>query len=62
MCPLLYLLYTSKLFSILKNKHIGYADDSAVIVVEPSPGVGAAVAESLNHDLCKVPVWCDLWG
>ena len=27
-CPLLFLLYTSELFSILENKLIGYADDS----------------------------------
>ena len=27
LCPLLYLLYTSELFSILDSKLIGYADD-----------------------------------
>ena len=27
--PLLFLLYTSELFSILENKLIGYADDSS---------------------------------
>ena len=29
--PLLFLLYTSELFSILENKLIGYADDSTVM-------------------------------
>ena len=37
--PLLFLLYTSELFSILENKLISYADDSTVMAVVPSPGV-----------------------
>ena len=37
--PLLFLLYTSELFSILENKLIGYADDSTLTAVVPSPGV-----------------------
>ena len=48
---LLFLLYTSELFSILENKLIGYADDSTLIAVGPSPGFRVTVAESLNHDL-----------
>ena len=46
--PLLFLLYTSELFSILENKLIGYADDSTLIAVV--------------HDLCKVSELFDLWG
>ena len=34
--PLLFLLYRSELFSILKNKLIGYADDSTLMAVVPS--------------------------
>ena len=60
--PLLYLLYTSELFSILKNKLIGYADDSTLMAVVPSPGVRVAVAESLIRDLGRVSEWCDLWA
>ena len=56
--PLLFLLYTSKLFSIL----IGYADDSTLMAVVPSPGARVTVAESLNRDLVRVNAWCDLWG
>ena len=37
--PLLSLLYTSELFSILENILIGYADDSTLIAVVPPPGV-----------------------
>ena len=60
--PLLFLLFTSELFSILENKLIGYADDSTLIAVVPSPGVRVTVAESLNRDLVGVNAWCDLWG
>ena len=50
----MFLLYTSELFSSLENKLIGYADDSTLIAVVPSPGVRVAVAESQIHDLGKV--------
>ena len=60
--PLLFLLYTSELFLILENKLIGYADDSTLIAVVPSPGLRVAVAESLCRDLVKVNARCDLWG
>ena len=60
--PLLYLLYTSELFSILENKLIGYADDSTLMAIVPSPGVRVAVAESLIRDHGRVSEWCDLWG
>ena len=60
--PLLFLQYTSKLFSSLENKLIGYADDSTLIAVVPSPGIRVTVAESLSRDLVKVSEWYDLWG
>ena len=62
MDPLLFLLYTSELFSILENKLIGCADDSTLIAVVPSPGIRVTVAESLNRDIIRVNAWCDLWG
>ena len=52
--PLLFLLYTSELFSILENKLNGYADDSTLIAVVISPGVRVAVEESLSSDLMKI--------
>ena len=60
--PLLFLLYTLELFSILENKFIGYADDSTLMAVVPSPGTRGTVAEPLNRDLVRVNAWCDLWG
>ena len=58
--PLLFLLYTSELFSILENKLIGYADDSILMAFVPSPDIRVAVAESLIRDLGRVSEWCDL--
>ena len=60
--PLLFLLYTSALFYILENKLIGYADDSTLLAIVPSPGVIVTIAESLIRDLGRVSEWCDLWG
>ena len=59
---LLFLLYTSELFSILQYKLIGYADDSTLMAVVIFTGVRVAVAESLISDLGRVNEWCDLWG
>ena len=59
--PLLFFLYTSVLFSISENKLIGYADDSTLMAVVPSPGVRVAVAESPIRDRGRVSEWCDLW-
>ena len=50
----------TELFSILENNLIGYADDSTLMAVVPSPGARVTVAESLNHDLVRVNAWCDL--
>ena len=58
--PQLFLLYTAELFSILENKLYGYADDSTSVAVIPSPD--GRVTESLNRDLNRVSMWCDLWG
>ena len=60
--PQLFLLYTAELFSIVENKLYGYADDSTLVAVVPSPGEREAVSESMNRDLNRVRVWSDLWG
>ena len=60
--PLLFLVHTSELFSILKNKLIGCSDDSILLTVVPSPGIRVAVTETLIRDLGRVSEWCDLWG
>ena len=59
--PLLFLMYTSELFSIMENTLIGYADNSPLVTVDPSPGVRVTVAKSLIRDLGRVSEWCELW-
>ena len=59
---LMFLLYALELFSILENNPIGYADDSTLTAVVPSPGIRVTVAESPICDLGRVSEWCDLWG
>ena len=58
--PLLFLLHTSEFFSILEKKLIGYADDTNLMAVVPSPGIKVTVAEFLLGDLGRVSEWCDL--
>ena len=52
--PVLFLLYTSELFFILEKKLIGYADDSTLMAVVPSPGIRVTVAKSLIRDLGRL--------
>ena len=40
----------------------GYADDSTLVAVVPSPGERVAVSESMNRDRNRDRVWCNLWG
>ena len=58
----LFLLHNAELFSIVENKLYGYADDSTLVAVVQSPGEMVAVSESMNSDLNRVSVWCNLWG
>ena len=46
----------------MKDKLYGYADDSTLVAVVPSPGERVAVSEFMNRDLNRVSVWCNLWG
>ena len=54
--PLLFRLYISELFSILENKLMGYANDSTLMAVVPSPGIRVTVSESPIRDLRRVRV------
>ena len=45
--PLLFLLYIAELFSVAENKLYGYADDSSLVTVVPSPGERVPVSESV---------------
>ena len=45
----------------MEDNLIGYADDSTLIAVVPSPGLRVAVAESRRY-LVRVSEWCNLRG
>ena len=54
---------SQKSFSLLwKTSSTCYADDSTLVAVVPSPAERVVVAESMNRDLNRVSVLCDLWG
>ena len=61
MGPQLFLLCTAELFPIVENKLYGDADDSMPVAIVLSPGERVAVSESMNCDLNRVSVWCNLW-
>ena len=60
--PLLFILYTSDMWSGLENKLVAYADDATLIAPVTSPLMRPVVAESLNRDLAKISAWCKMWG
>ena len=60
--PNLVLFSTAEVFSIVENKLLGYADDSTLVADVPSPCETVAVSESMNRDLNRVSMWCNLWG
>ena len=55
-------MYTAEHFSVVENNLYGYADDSTLVAVVSSPGESVAVSGSMNRDLNRVSVWCNLWG
>ena len=59
--PILFILYTSGLFTITENKFVGYADDSTLVAVIPKPSDRPRVEASILRDLQAVSRWCDEW-
>ena len=41
---------------------VSYADDETLLARIPSPNMRSDVTESLNRDLSKISIWCNLWG
>ena len=60
--PLLFIIYTSDMWSGLENKLIAYADDATLAACIDSPNSRSHVADSLNRDLTRINDWCKLWG
>ena len=55
---LLFILYISKLFHIVENHIVNYADASTIYAVIPGPLLHPQVMESLNQDLAAINYWC----
>ena len=60
--PLLFILYTADLFSIVDNLLVGYADDATLISVAQRPANRVSVSNSLQCDIDKISNWCSRWG
>ena len=52
--PLLFILYTSKMFELVENKLIAYADGSTLLAVVRKPVNRLTVDASLNRDLARI--------
>ena len=59
--PLLFLLYSSDLPTILGNTLVSYADDSTLLAEEPEPGKRVLAVLSINRDLARIIDWCKRW-
>ena len=51
---LLFILYTSEMFELVKNRLFAYADDSTLLTDVRKPANRPAVAASLNRDLARI--------
>ena len=60
--PLLFFVYTAEFFSVVENMLYHQPPDSTLVAVVPSSGERVAVSESMNRDLNRVSVWCNLLG
>ena len=61
MGPILFILYTSGLFTITENKFVGYADDSTLVAVIPKPSDRPRVEASILRDPQAISRRCDEW-
>ena len=60
--PLLFILYTADLCSIVANLFVGYPDDSTLISVVQHAANIVSVSNSLQCNIDKISNWCTRWG
>jgi len=60
--PLLFIIYTADLFSVVSNLLVGYADDATLVSVAQSPANRIEISNSLQCDVDKICDWCSRWG
>ena len=56
--PLLFILYTSKMFELVENRPFAYVDDFTLLAVVRKPADRTAVAASLIRDVARIQEWC----
>ena len=61
LCPILFILYASKMFEQVEYRLFAYADDSTLLSVVRKLADKPAVAASLNRDLARIQEWCNHW-
>ena len=60
--PLLFIIYTSDMWSQIQTNMVAYADDTTLFAPIASPRDRSHVAELISQDLVTIKSWCDLWG
>ena len=55
--PLLFILFSSKMFQLVENRLFSYADYSTLLAVVRKPADRSAVAASLNRDISRIQEW-----
>ena len=60
--PLLFILYTADLFSVVSNLLVGYDDDATFISIPQRPANRVAVSNSIQNDINIISGWCHRWG
>ena len=58
---LMFILYISQFFPIVGSYIVGYADNTTIYAVIPTPLSSSQVLESQNPDLAAINSWCLKW-
>ena len=60
--PLLFIIYTSDMWSGIESDMVAYADDTTLYRSIPSSQDRHAAADVLSRDITRILNWCELWG
>ena len=60
--PLMFIIYTSDMWSEIESNMVAYADDTTLYECISGPQDRQRVADLLSHDIARIISWCDRWG
>ena len=60
--PLLFIIYTSDMWSEIESNMVSYADDTTLFAAIPSPQDREFVANLIGRDMDRIHSWCVRWG